>query len=783
MIQRASLTPRVYLLAEAGLLLTLAYLLILAGSSNGIVNYDLTRFSLGVLTALACLWLAATAWRMKAGASPVMPLAAPATLFMAAYLLAALISIDPRRSLGDAWLMGGYLCVFALTANLVRWGWPRELFTKVLLIIGGVLLGLGWYSIWQWYAAWLAAAPGQWIPSSLYRLPASNTLAVFWNVLLMVAIARWGPTQSRLSRVWLGLWIVAALGLIYFSSSRGGWVGTAAGLAAMAGFKLIRRGSLARLGELKTAVLRRPILAVTLGCLGVLGAVGIGRLAYVQWNHPTHAIGLASRDYLWMPALKAFLASPWVGQGPFTFGSLYMRVNSVPPSPLYIHAHSVPLSFMAETGLVGTLALAVLALAVCRRLWHQLNQLQGHDQAVVIGAGAALAALAGHGLFESVNFEPSNSLLIAILFGVALASPEAEKTQAGAPRGRGWPVLGAAVVLIAVGWYGIWLSTPLHRGVEKANETRWAEAAVDFEEAARRDSRSAVVYQQLGLANSILASEGDTEALGQAIEAFEMAARLDPDWPLNHANLGALYQARGDRTAALEQFREAAQRAPGAALYFLNLGQMAEESGYAEEARQAYAAALQLGSEPAYFWRSTAVRSTAWETWRSTRASAQNTSAESVGEQVHAYTQSGEVEAATTLLQKATLAGSLPAYELSWANAELAAGRNDFQAATVQGEAAVRRYLAQSVYGPGTFGDRSYGPYLFRREAMALDLAPQLTPLPLPDVWAVRMVRLGDWYAASGDKARSIEIYQEVLRDVPDNVGALNRLKVHSCIR
>ncbi len=773
MPRRATLTPFWYLLAEAGLLLIFAYLLLLAGSSNGVINYDLTRFSLGLITVLAVAWSVGAGLQLWGGGALVLPLARPLALFLMVYLLTAFTSIDPRRSLGDFWLMLGYACAFMVTANLVAWGWPRELFVKTTLIVGGVLLGLGWYSVWTWYQAWLASAPGQWLPTVIYRLPAANTLAIFWYMLLLMAVARLGAMRGRLARGLVALWSVAALGMIFFTSSRGGWVGTAAGLMTLAALGLWRAQWLARWRRGWQQGAWRSWRVGVLAGVAVLAVGGLAWLVYRQWNHPSHQGGLlTSRDYLWQPAWQAFVASPLVGQGPFTFGSLYMRFNAVPPSPLYIHAHSVYFNFLAETGLLGITALAILAVTAGLALWRQLRRLDGYDWAVAAGALGVAAALAVHGLVESVNIEPSNSLLVAILLGAALAPRPAEEAHLGARLpGRGWPALAGVAALLVAGWYGLWLSTPLHWGVVAANQSRWAEAASNLQEAARRDSRSALVYQQWGLAESVLAKNGEAGALDQAVAAFEQATRLDADWPLNHANLGALYAAAGNPAAALTQMREASRRNPQASLYLLNLGQTAEAAGSADEARRAYADALKIEAEPAYFWRSTPLRAAAWAARPPATHSVLN-----VGDVVHTEVAAGQIQTAERLVSDTALEAAATDLEVGWARAELAAGHQDFAAAAAQGQGLVNRYLGQSVYGPGKFGDPSYGPFLFRREAMALDLVPQLMQVPVPDRWAERMVRLGDWYTAAGQATQAAGAYRAVLHYVPDNTTAQQRL-------
>jgi tetratricopeptide (TPR) repeat protein len=284
--------------------------------------------------------------------------------------------------------------------------------------------------------------------------------------------------------------------------------------------------------------------------------------------------------------------------------------------------------------------------------------------------------------------------------------------------------------------------------------------------------------------------------LAEAVAAFERVVRLDPDWALNHASLGALYAAQGNMASAQNELRTAATRAPRAAVYHLNLGAVAEATGDAAGARQAYAEALRLWPDwaEAYFWRATPFRAAFLAEWRQstpplTAPSVADLQAAIAGGEPYdlpyaqlaeAYLRAGRLPEAARLLQQADLAYSHrneDKLEVLWAKAELAAARGDYKSAATFGDQAWAGFRDQSIFGPGDFGDPAYGPFLFRREAMAVDMVPQLIVIQLTDPWAERMVQLGDWYTLLGDSAGAAAIYHEVLTLVPDNAEVQARLQ------
>ncbi len=788
-------SARSYLLKETALFLAFSYLLFFANTWRAYSDYNQIRIGVAAMVVASVGWLILG---LRPGTLKPTPLAAPLLIFLAAYLLAALTSINSRRSLDEAWVTAMYVFGFALVAQLSARGWPRELFVKTLLLAGALVMGLAWFVFLNWYRGWLAVAPEVWIPDIAYRLPLANGVATLLNLLMLSAIARFMSTRARAPRIFLALWIISALSLLYLTASRGGWLGAAAGIGTLAVVRARDAGGVAFVRGLWLRARQQWQLSIVIAVIGLAGLVGAGALATRQVVNPTKATASQARVEYWGPAWQAFLQSPITGQGPLTFGSAYLRINSVPPYGFFAHAHSIFFNLLAETGLVGVTAFGVLAVAASASLWRQVNRLTGDDRAVAVGALAGAVYWAAHSVVDSVNVEPMNSMLMAVILGAALASRDAD-AHVGNRSGR-WPSLSArwpvvlGLALSATGLYNVWRLAPLHQGVLSATKSHWTEAASHFDDAARRDPGSAIAHQQAGLAYSILADKGDAGALDRAIAEFETTVQIDPDWWLNHANLASLYLARSDTESALREMRAAVELGYDSPLTQLNWGVVAEAAGETAEARKAFTKSLDLRRDwaDAYFWRATPFRAQVLRDWRVNTAArpvltlTQMEALSRGGDRssdyapvIGAYLEMGRVDDADLLLRKAKLSYYTTGedrIEIDWLEAELAAAFGDWQTAVRLGEQAVGEYQAQSVFGPGAFGAAAYGQIFFRQETTAVDLAPQLTPAPFTDKWATRMLTLGDWYAAMGDRAGAEAVYQRLLTLVPDNAGAAERL-------
>jgi hypothetical protein len=220
-----------YLLQESVLFLSFAFLLLLNTSTNDFVNQDLQKSLAVALTLVVVAWVAA-------GQRGRQPAGKALLVWVAVYVVVILFSLDPRRSASQMVLMSVSVLLFSLSADLAARGWPRELFVKALLMVGAVVILFGLLEAGIWYARWLQSAPGQWIPGILYRPGSANVIAMFLNLMLMLAGARFLVTRAWPARIALLAMILPALFLLYLTSSRGGWLGTAAGLAVMAGLAL-----------------------------------------------------------------------------------------------------------------------------------------------------------------------------------------------------------------------------------------------------------------------------------------------------------------------------------------------------------------------------------------------------------------------------------------------------------------------------------------------------------------------------------------------------------------
>ena len=760
-----------YLLRESVLILALSYFFLLASTHNGLVSYEIFSITIGLFAGFTILWVVY-------GQTVGLKREWLVMVFLGVLALAAYHSIDPRRSMTEVWLIGAALFLFLLASELVSRGWEVALWVKALLIVGAIIMALTWREAIVWYLQWLESSGKVW-PELFYRLPAPNFLAIFLNILLMVAGASFVFSTSKAARFLLGAWMTSALGLIYLTSSRGGWLGTAAGLGVLVFFTALA------FPEKRKAFFSwmrmHRFMTVMIFIFGLTALLVFGWVFYQHSKLPSHAAVGVSRPFLWSPAWQAFMRSPVIGSGPYTYISFFVQQQSTPPSPLYLYAHSIYLDLLSGSGVIGLAVFLVMIAGLTRALIRKFCSTSGMEQAAAMFALGALAAFLVHGVADSVHHTiPTAAWLLAMVLGLGVG-----KTIDRKPRHFGLSLL-LGVVLVLAGVVNLWAQKPMAEGIVAGNSGMWQKAKTDLEETIVRDPGLATGYQQLGLIESKLAEQGMDLELENAIVHFEMAVEKDPYWGLNHANLGVLYREHGNLLLSVEVLEKAVEIAPKGSLYLLNLGISYELLDRDEAAKAAYDAALHL--QPTWkrssFFRETALRSEIAERQRAGEAEKKISLAEAEEnlkraqlrmsaylEVIPLYLAVDRLQEADEAIRYAKLAYSTKVEErlvLQWYEAELAARKGDFAKAARLGDEAVQRYLWQGINGPGTLGQLMYNQLVFRRPAMVMENVPQMTMILLPDEWGERMYKTAEWYRLLGNEERAGVLLLELGQHIPD---------------
>jgi putative inorganic carbon (HCO3(-)) transporter len=830
-----------YLLQETILIIFLGYFLLIGGTLNGLVQFQLNVISTVLVAIIVAVWLGCRLYRRER--LPGTGLGLPIIAFLGAQLIATALSSDPRRSLGNTWLIAFYALAFYLLVDLLRHGWPAELLVKSLLVVSGIVIALGLIEIGQWYADWFAV--GGWahpLPPVTLRVRAflghGNFAAGFLNLLIPLALTRFIWTRDRIPRLLLVLWLVAALVIVFFSSSRGGWLGTATALAITFSLLALISSPKSSLNSLGRWISSRWWLVIPLGCGLALMVAGMIWLGFRQLQHPSHGSILTARRDFWLTAWRAFQSSPLWGTGPFTYGTQYMKYNSVPPGWPFAHAHNYLFNLAAETGLIGLASAGWLIVAILRALGQSWQRASREHRLLMVGCAGSLAGCAAHNLADTILTMPTIVLTIVAVLAVALV--DQSSPSSGKPHLRlsiAWLLL-PSLLLIGAAFRANLAYKPFHQGVWAANTEDWASAAPLLDQAAQSDPHLAFYHLQSGYAHGMLAAapteRGDLGSvpmfpsgenrlhLEQAIAQYEIGIALEPSYSLNHANLASLYWQAERQTEAIQQMETAIGLAPKASLYHLNLGFYYEELGQGKKATAEYHRALTLQSRlaQASWWQQSLIREQALMEWQEenpppplpTSPQAYNDYVRLGWHQLeqghfeaairafdqaqsqdpnrveaycglgNVYLEEGDFEAAEYYLRAGLFfaqGGNVWTKLRTWFDwGELAHRQGQLDEAIARYEQALDMIRGTTAYGPGTLGISEYGWYIFYRESIMPDLLPQLVRIHVTNDLAQKYLELGQWYEEKGDTEKALDTYCELLAAVPDFAPAIERKQI-----
>lgn len=525
---------------------------------------DPARYALTALVALAvALALTARAW---AGAPApgllVAGLALPAVAFVQLLL---------GRSVAPVWTAEALLMQLAFLGAAAAWSAGAEERLAALRLAATVLVACGAQALFGAWQSSRGTARVYGLGSEIVTTPFGSYvnhnhfaglvgMGALLAVGLALGLARRAGAVSPGSLALFGL-AAALLATQFASRSRGGLLAAAVGLAALIGLRhayahhapASARGRTLLLAGAAAAMMAFGLLAIPAGTRAHLATLVVGG----RDGSAAYRLDIAA------DTLRLWAARPWLGSGLGAYADALPPLKRAHGDVRTTHAESDALELPAEAGLLGLLALAVLARAALRVAHDQLQSTRDPlRKGLALGAAGGLAALAAHSLVDFNLRLPANALVAMALLGL-LAAPRHD-APGPRPAARGLQAGLAALLALAAAcsaWraHGAWL-------LARAEQRPGAQlklAALD--PLLLRHPYLADGYRLRGLAWRDLAAPGSALAAARLQRAERDLARalaLRPQWGEAWADLGWTRLLRGDAGAARAALDRARQLDP-----------------------------------------------------------------------------------------------------------------------------------------------------------------------------------------------------------------------------
>ena len=417
------------------------------------------------------------------------------------FLAAAVLSAFPRQSLDGALGALTFTAAFFLARLITADDAGRRALVWVLIGLSAILTTLA-------AARWLPPTIEWWTLTGVVPPLDMNRSGMLWghrhDLALVVAVlypAWWIGRPSPLRVAGRVVFGILALVVLLVDGSRTNWLALGiGGLAVAAPFllRVWRSSPRARIASVAVAM-GGALVAVVSGLAGTI----LDRLLTTNT--------LVSRSDMWGSLVEVWLERPIAGLGPGSFPWLlqrtdYFDANSWAPR----HPDSLPFQVLPELGLLGVVAIGILAVVLLPAILR-----------APLVARFALVALVAAGIGSNPT-EFAFLVLVAMAwaaYSMPAAAPQRLATPTRWARGLSLGLLGVIGVAFAATAAAGLAHDAARRSIGEGNT---ADAAAQLETAAQLDPGMAMYPRMIGTAR-LLAGDFDGAA-----EALEHAVRLNP---------------------------------------------------------------------------------------------------------------------------------------------------------------------------------------------------------------------------------------------------------------
>lgn len=352
------------------------------------------------------------------------PLDMPLLAFLLVNLLSMWNAIDKERSVAIFSLALVSVLMYYLVVSIVQ---DQNMLRKAAkaLIVSGILVSLfGLYQFAASYLGWPAYNGEYYRPHVGYMTRIQSTTLeplIFASYLLVVM-----PITLSLARLkhsfWKQHWLLVGLVIMglamILTISRGGYIGLA--IAVLAVFLLSKREILRRMRPGRVFAALAIFVAGIIVLLFVIAPRGSITMTIYQGAR-SRTMSAAERKVAIERGINFFRGSPFLGIGIGNFGpysnQLAKKTNAGPKS--FDVVNNVPVEVLAESGILGFVALLCIWLSYIRTMWLALRRARDEwIYLLIVGLAAAFLALS----FQYLTFSPFYAAWTWFLLGLSMAA-------------------------------------------------------------------------------------------------------------------------------------------------------------------------------------------------------------------------------------------------------------------------------------------------------------------------------------------------------------------------
>ena len=695
--------------------------------------------------------------------------------------VSSIFSINFWQSINEYSIWGFYFLTYMTLIHFVHKGWSKENLINVLILVGSTFLIYKLIVAILWIYEWVNLTGSVSQSILIQSVSSSNQTSAFAYIIFSLSLSFY--IKSNWNNLFYLISLLSSVFVIIVSTSRGGLIGLFACLI------IVIFGDFLKTSSFFLNNIEKFWKKAALGIGALFLAIG-----FVAWRIiSVQRSGIEYRFRFWSSAIGEFLQSPLIGSGLFSMGNNLYKNPLIQPleTQFHTHAHSLYFNLLGELGILGLLSFLLLLFNTMNNLWILHFQ---KDSYMYLGAIGALGGILAHGLVDTMYVEPRITFLVTIILGITLSSSKFRNFKV--KKLISASSIGFTIIFLISGWLIISQRYIYENAIDMGNSNELNHAYDELGRLIKYKPKYALANQQNGIVASkiaILPGNDTHDWLSKSIGDFEEAARYDPSWPVNYANLGVLYASQQNYDKALDLMEKAYNLAPKSALINLNYAVIAENAGKSELARKHYWKVIDYKKSwvGGPFWKKTDLRRLISKQYANMRwvfngpelHEAQYLELISKGKhsrRIHLglaeiYLSQDDIMAAKRELEIADMIGGNVGEEylsILWYKAEIEFRSGNEEKAFQLADRAFQGWEKQSINGPGTYDAIRYGENYFRRPDFKDDLVPQFTIAPMPSLWINREIKVASWYLEFGKVDLAEELLYGVLSKDPENKEA-----------
>jgi O-antigen ligase len=366
-------------------------------------------------------------------------------LAIAPVMLRALPATQPQQAIGGRvrWVALGLVAGAAAQAALGIYQFVFRIGPDWFVILGRFMRASGSFGQPNPFAGYLGLV-----------LPVAASLAI-WSWAEVARSRRSAPqANGRCALLWALVWSAGAAIIsagILASWSRGAWLGAAAAAvtivvlrsrraAILAALAALLLGSALLVGVLSPAAVQERVPESVRTRLAEIPAFfGAGDILAQEVTDENFAV--VERVAHWVAAQRMFEAAPWLGVGAGSYAAAYPSFRLPVWEEALGHAHNAYLNSLAEVGIVGSAAFALLWVTLIIWMARRLQSARRdgappaarESAALIIGLFGVLAHLAVHSIVDNLFVQ---GIYIALALWAALVATPVSSPTSGAPSAR-----------------------------------------------------------------------------------------------------------------------------------------------------------------------------------------------------------------------------------------------------------------------------------------------------------------------------------------------------------